>query len=76
MFGLKMSELLIILLIVMVLFGASRLPQLGTSLGSAIKNFKKGFGGEEEKKEERTASLDNPQRLDNEKKPERDGEKS
>lgn len=55
MFGLKMSELLIILLIVMVLFGASRLPALGTSLGSAIKNFKKGFGGEDEKKDEALA---------------------
>lgn len=58
MFGLKMSELLIILLIVMVLFGASRLPALGTSLGSAIKNFKKGFGGEDEPKKEDPALAD------------------
>jgi sec-independent protein translocase protein TatA len=40
-------ELLIILGVLLLLFGASRLPALGGSLGSAIRNFKKGFGGEE-----------------------------
>ena len=44
MFGLKMSELLIILVIVMLLFGTAKLPQLGSSIGQAIRNFKKGFG--------------------------------
>ncbi len=43
------QELIIVFLIVFLLFGASRLPQLGSSLGSAIRNFKKGFGGEEDK---------------------------
>jgi TatA/E family protein of Tat protein translocase len=47
--GLKMSEILLILAALLLLFGASRLPQLGTSLGSAIRNFKKGFGGEDDK---------------------------
>lgn len=47
MFGLRGSELLIVLLIVVVLFGSTRLPQLGSSMGAAIRNFKKGFGGEE-----------------------------
>jgi sec-independent protein translocase protein TatA len=42
MFGLGMPELLIILLIVIIIFGASRLPQIGEGLGRAIKNFKKG----------------------------------
>jgi len=46
MFGLKMGELLIIFLVVLVLFGGTKLPQLGSSLGQAIRNFKKGFGGE------------------------------
>ena len=36
-------ELIIILLIVIVLFGASRLPQLGRGLGEGIRNFKKGL---------------------------------
>ncbi len=48
MFGLKMSELVIILVIALVLFGGAKLPQLGSSLGQAIRNFKKGFGGGEE----------------------------
>jgi len=42
MFGLGYQELLLILLIVLVLFGASRLPELARSLGSSVKEFKKG----------------------------------
>ncbi len=41
MFGLGMQELVIILLIVLVLFGAKRLPELASGMGKAIKNFKK-----------------------------------
>lgn len=44
--GLKMSEILLILAVLLLLFGASRLPQLGASMGSAIRNFKRGFHGE------------------------------
>ena len=36
-------ELIIILVIVIVLFGASRLPQIGKGIGEGIKNFKKGM---------------------------------
>lgn len=43
MFGLGSQELLIILVIVVVLFGAKRLPQLGTGVGKGIKNFKLGI---------------------------------
>ena len=46
--GLKMPELLIIMAILFLLFGASRLPQIGSSLGSAIRNFKKGFAGDDD----------------------------
>ena len=42
MFGLGTQELLVILVIVLVLFGANRLPELARSLGSSIKEFKKG----------------------------------
>jgi len=41
-----MPELIIILLIVIVIFGANRLPQLGRGIGSAIKNFKEGINEE------------------------------
>jgi len=57
------TELIIILVIVLLLFGASRLPEIGKGIGSAIRGFKKGLSGEEidvtpkkvEKKEEKEA---------------------
>lgn len=42
MAGLGMTELLVILAIVVLLFGGSKLPKLGQSLGESIANFKKG----------------------------------
>ncbi len=59
MFGLGMPELIVILVIVLIIFGANRLPQLGEGLGKAIRGFKKGMsdssdaGKEAEKKEEK-----------------------
>ncbi len=41
MFGLGATELIIILVIVVILFGARRLPEIGKGVGEAIKNFKK-----------------------------------
>jgi sec-independent protein translocase protein TatA len=41
MFGLGVQELLIVLVIILVLFGASRLPEIGRGIGQAIKNFKR-----------------------------------
>ena len=41
MFGLGMPELLVVLVIVVVVFGASRLPQIGDGLGKMITNFRK-----------------------------------
>ncbi len=47
---LGMGELIVILLIVVVLFGANKLPQLGKGLGEGIRSFKKSFGGEDDEK--------------------------
>jgi sec-independent protein translocase protein TatA len=49
MFGLGPTELLIILAILVLLFGAKKLPEIGSGIGSAIKNFKAGIS--EERKE-------------------------
>jgi len=48
MFGLGTQELIIILVIVVILFGATRLPQIGSGIGQAIKNFKKGIKEQDE----------------------------
>lgn len=50
-FGIGMQELLLILLICVLIFGAARLPEIGKALGKTIKEFKKsikGIGSDEE----------------------------
>lgn len=47
MFGLGTTELLLILLIVVLLFGAGKLPQLGAGLAKGIKNFRKTMSDDE-----------------------------
>ena len=41
MFGIGVQELVIILVIVLIIFGAGKLPEIGSALGKGIKNFKK-----------------------------------
>jgi len=47
------TELLLILLIVVIIFGARRLPELGKSLGEGIRNFRKSVGGKDKEQEEK-----------------------
>ncbi len=48
MFGLGWLELVIILVIVLVIFGAGKLPEIGSGLGKGIRNFKRATKGEDE----------------------------
>jgi sec-independent protein translocase protein TatA len=47
MFGIGTTELLIILVIVLVLFGSSRLPELGKGLGKGLRSFKDAITGKD-----------------------------
>ena len=51
-----MSCLIVVLLIVIVIFGANRLPGLGRGIGSAIKNFKDGIKDDKDDERDRKAS--------------------
>ena len=46
--GIGMPELIVILVIVLIVFGANKLPQIGEGLGKGIRNFKKATTKEEE----------------------------
>ncbi len=48
MFGIGMPELIVILVIILVVFGAGKLPEIGSALGKGIKNFKRASEGKDE----------------------------
>lgn len=53
MFGLGPMELTIILVIVLIIFGAGKLPEIGSGIGKGIKNFKKAISESEDKDAEK-----------------------
>ncbi|MFA5515778.1 MAG: twin-arginine translocase TatA/TatE family subunit [Desulfuromonadales bacterium] len=48
MFGLGSTELIIILVLVLIVFGAGKLPEIGGALGKGIRSFRKGAQGDDE----------------------------
>ncbi len=57
MFGIGMPELVIILVIIMIIFGANKLPQMGAGLAKGIRSFKKGI-------EEKDGTEDPPKKIE------------
>lgn len=58
--SLGLPEILLILVIVVIIFGARRLPELGKSLGEGIKNFKRSVSGKEEGQKEISSNKTQP----------------
>jgi sec-independent protein translocase protein TatA len=58
MFGLGVPELMVILVIALVIFGPSKLPQIGSGLGKAIRDFKKGVTSNDEEETSKDAKKD------------------
>ena len=63
MFGLGVPELMVILVIALVIFGPSKLPQIGSGLGKAIRDFKKGVTGGDDDEAAKDAKKESPKDL-------------
>ncbi|MFO1462698.1 MAG: twin-arginine translocase TatA/TatE family subunit [bacterium] len=59
-FGLGPPEMLLLFLIILVVFGAGKIPQIGSGLGKGIRNFRKAVKGDEEESQETPPPKDPP----------------
>ena len=59
MFGLGWQEILIVLVIVLIIFGPGKLPDLGSSIGKAIRGFKQAVNEPEKNSEEEEKKIEN-----------------
>jgi len=58
MFGIGMPELIIILVIILIIFGAGKLPEIGAGMGKAIRNFKAGVSEPTPRKEDEKEKIE------------------
>lgn len=65
MFGLGAGEILVICLIILLLFGGKKIPELMKGLGKGMKSFKEGMNGVDDKQEKTTADPDAGKTADN-----------
>ena len=61
MFGIGMPELIVVLVIIMIVFGAGKLPEIGAGIGEGIRNFKKAVSSDSD-------DDDRPDQIENENK--------
>jgi sec-independent protein translocase protein TatA len=60
MFGIGMPELIIILVIILIIFGAGKLPEIGAGMGKAIKSFKSATADEDKQENEKIEDNNKP----------------
>ena len=73
-FNLGMTELLVILMLLLLVFGAKRLPEIGSSMGKSIREFKKSIKDVQESIDEPSPSGGSPRQIDSAPTNNRDGE--
>jgi len=69
MFGFGMPEMIIILVIVLVIFGAGKLPEIAGSMGKSIRNFKKAAEGKEDIEVKAASEIDDKKETKDESNP-------